>query len=82
MGRGPMYTCGLPLFKRHAVHSRPLPVPAAMRRLLHRPVDHQPDSWHAQWQAGCQLKRCHELPRQLRGVLHCPLDYEPDTRDA
>ena len=55
--RRPMYTCGLPLFKRHAVHSRSLPVPAAMRRLLYRTVDHQPDSWYAQWQAGRRTLR-------------------------
>jgi len=45
--QGPMYTRALPLVERHAVHFRPLHMPAAMRRLLHCPVDYQPDSRHA-----------------------------------
>jgi len=53
-----------------------------MWRLLHRTFDHQSDSGYAERQAGCQLKRCHELPRQLRGVLHRPFDYQSDSWNA
>jgi len=50
--QGPMYTRALPLVERHAVHFRPLRMPATMRRLLHRAIHHQPDSRYAPWQAG------------------------------
>lgn len=55
--QGPMYTRALPLVERHAVHFRPLRMPATMRRVLYRAIHHEPDSGHAQWQAGrCALR--------------------------
>ena len=43
----PMYTGGLPESAIHASYLPAFPVPAAMRRLLHRTLDHQPDPRYA-----------------------------------
>jgi hypothetical protein len=57
-------------------------MPSELWRLPYRPLHLQRHPRHAERQAGCQLKGCHELPRQLRGVLHRSIHYKSDTGDA